>query len=61
MSRNGVIVVIAVIVLGVIGYMVVQENNEGPLEEMGESLDGAADDFSDSVEDAADELNEPNG
>lgn len=50
MSRNTLFGIIGAVILGAIIYAVVQEQNEGPLEEAAESLGEAADDVADELD-----------
>ncbi len=54
MSRNTLFGIIGAIVIGVIIYAIVDEQNEGPFEDAAESVEDAADDLGDDIEDATD-------
>ncbi len=58
MSRNVLFGIIGAVVLGLIAFAVINESNDGPLEDAGEALDDAADDIGDGMEDAADEIDD---
>ncbi|MCK5748327.1 MAG: hypothetical protein KAH44_19070 [Oricola sp.] len=58
MSRGTLFAIIGAVIIGVIIFAVVDERNEGPLEEAAESIEDAADDVGDEIEDAADDLDD---
>ncbi len=54
-SKNGLIGLVALIVIVGGAVVLFNEANEGPLENAAEDIDDAADDFADGVEDIADD------
>lgn len=56
MSKGTLFAIIAALIIGAIIFAVVDERNEGPLENAAESIEDAADDLGDDIEDAADEI-----
>lgn len=58
MLRNTIVGLAFVVVIAVIAFAVIEDRNDGPLENAAESIDDAADDVADDVEDAADDLDE---
>lgn len=55
MSNKGLLIILAIIVVGIIGAVVIEEANESPAENISESVGNAAEDLGDGIEDAADE------
>ena len=58
MSRNTLLGIIGAVVIGVIIFAVIDESNDGPLEDAAESVEDAADDIADDIEDAADDIDD---
>ena len=49
-------ILLASLLAGTAGSLVACDTNDGPVEELGESIDDAGDDIKDAAEDAADEV-----
>ena len=50
MSRNTLFGILGAVVIGVIIFAIVEEQNEGPFEKAAESIEDAADDIEDAVD-----------
>lgn len=51
-SKNGLIGLLVVVVIGIGAIFLINESNEGPLEEAAEDFGDAADEIGDEIEDA---------
>lgn len=58
MSRGTLFAIIGLVIVGVIIFAVVEDRNDGPLENAAESVEDAVDDAADEIEDGVDEMNE---
>jgi hypothetical protein len=57
-AKNGLIGLAALVVIVVGAVILLEEANDGPLENAAEDIDNATDDIADDVEDAAEEMDD---
>jgi len=51
-SKNGLLVIIAVVAIAILGVLLYQANQDSPAEEVAESIGDAASDIGDAAQDA---------
>ncbi len=56
MTRNTILGLVGAVVVGILIFAFIEDQNDGPLENAAESVDDAVNDMGDDIEDAADEL-----